>query len=157
MTFSDSLGEYVENDLEILRQLKCLKNHEIYSSKEILEIKLNVQERIVFLLDELISLKNQSSELILICNNGAKDEHLYIGIHRKNCNTYKAQVSDCKEQIYNFESGKKRCEEICHSIRTDYSTGCECKPYLDIDSLIVQLNSIDLVDKAQYFNYLLQS
>jgi len=76
MTFIDSLGEYVENDLEILRQLKCLKNHEIYSSKEILEIKLNVQERIVFLLDELISLKNQSSELILIYNNGAKDEHL---------------------------------------------------------------------------------
>ena len=98
-----------------------MKNHEIYSSKEILEIKLNVQERIVFLLDELISLKNQSSELIFIYNNGTKDEHLYIGIHRKNCNTYKAQVSDCKEQIYNFESVKKRCEEFCHSIRTDYS------------------------------------
>ena len=157
MTFIDSLVEYVENDFEILRQLKSLKNHEIYSAKEILEIKLKILERIVFLFDELISLKNQSSELILIYNNGAKDEHLYIGIHRNNCNTYKAQVSDCIERIYNFESGKKRCQEICHSIRTDYNTNCKCKPYLDIDSLIVQLNRIDLVDKAQYFNYLLQS
>jgi hypothetical protein len=157
MTFVNSLIEYIENDFEIKRQLNSLKHQEIYSNEELLSIQLNFRERILFLFNELISLKIQSSDLILIYNNGAKDEHLYIGIHRKNCHSYKAQVSDCKEQIYNFETGKKRCEEICHSIRTDYNTGCKCKPYLDIDSLMVQLNGIDLVDKAQYFHYLLNS
>jgi hypothetical protein len=46
--------------------------------------------------------------------------------------------------------------ELCSIVHLDFHTGCQCKPYLDVEALLNQLEDLTLYQSGEPFAYIYQ-
>ncbi len=77
-------------------------------------------------------------------------------IHRENCPRYVFHPLDVIETFSSFSEASKRGGELCKIVHWDISTGCACKPHIEVEKLLLQLEQMKHSQPGEPFAHLYQ-